>query len=126
MTHFVNQNCIMCKYTDCVEVCPVDCFFEHEKMLLIDPDQCIDCGVCIPECPIDAIQNEESYVDGKSVEDISKSDTKDLTPKQLETLKMIHFNKDESKKHPNITKIKNPMKNADLFKGKEGKIGSLT
>ena len=55
MTWTVNGNCIKCKYTDCVEVCPVDCFYEGENMLVINPDECIDCGVCEPECPADAI-----------------------------------------------------------------------
>ena len=55
MTYIVNDNCIKCKYTDCVEVCPVDCFYEGENMLIIHPDECIDCGVCEPECPVDAI-----------------------------------------------------------------------
>jgi ferredoxin len=56
MTFVVTAACIECKYTDCVEVCPVDCFYEGETMLVIDPDQCIDCGVCEPEFPIDAIK----------------------------------------------------------------------
>ena len=56
MTYIVNDSCIGCKYTDCVEVCPVDCFYEGENMLVIHPDECIDCGVCEPECPVDAIQ----------------------------------------------------------------------
>lgn len=56
MTYVVTDNCIACKYTDCVEVCPVDCFHEGENMLVIDPDECIDCGVCEPECPADAIR----------------------------------------------------------------------
>jgi ferredoxin len=55
MTHVVTDACIKCKYMDCVEVCPVDCFYEGENMLVIHPDECIDCGVCIPECPVDAI-----------------------------------------------------------------------
>lgn len=55
MTFVVTDNCIHCKYTDCVEVCPVDCFYEGENMLVIHPDECIDCGVCVPECPADAI-----------------------------------------------------------------------
>jgi len=55
MTHIVTENCVNCKHTDCVAVCPVDCFYEGENFLVIDPDQCIDCGVCIPECPVDAI-----------------------------------------------------------------------
>ena len=56
MTYIVKDECIKCKLTDCVEVCPVDCFYEGENMLVINPDECIDCGVCEPECPIDAIK----------------------------------------------------------------------
>ena len=56
MTYIVNDKCIKCKLLDCVEVCPVDCFYEGENMLAIKPDECIDCGVCEPECPIDAIK----------------------------------------------------------------------
>ncbi len=56
MTYVVTEVCIKCKYTDCVEVCPVDCFYEGENMLVIHPDECIDCGVCEPECPVDAIK----------------------------------------------------------------------
>ena len=55
MTYVVTENCIECKFTDCVEVCPVDCFYEGENTLVIHPDECIDCGVCEPECPADAI-----------------------------------------------------------------------
>jgi ferredoxin len=55
MTYLVTENCIKCKHTDCVEVCPVDCFHEGPNFLAINPDECIDCGVCVPECPIDAI-----------------------------------------------------------------------
>ena len=56
MTYVVTENCIKCKYMDCVEVCPVDCFYEGENMLVIHPDECIDCGVCEPECPAEAIK----------------------------------------------------------------------
>ena len=56
MTYVVNQNCIKCKLMDCVEVCPVDCFYEGENFLTIKPDECIDCGVCEPECPVEAIK----------------------------------------------------------------------
>ena len=59
MTHVVTESCIKCKYTDCVDVCPVDCFREGPNMLIIDPDECIDCAVCIPECPVNAIYAEE-------------------------------------------------------------------
>ncbi|MBX2833616.1 MAG: ferredoxin family protein [Micavibrio sp.] len=68
MTFVVTDICIKCKYTDCVEVCPVDCFYEGENMLVINPDECIDCGVCEPECPIEAIlpdtdDNAEKWID---------------------------------------------------------------
>ena len=59
MTYVVTETCIKCKYTDCVDVCPVDCFREGPNMLVIDPDECIDCAVCIPECPVNAIYAEE-------------------------------------------------------------------
>ena len=55
MTYVVTESCIKCKYTDCVEVCPVDCFYEGPEFLVIHPDECIDCGLCEPECPIEAI-----------------------------------------------------------------------
>jgi ferredoxin len=58
MTYLVTDNCVMCKHTDCVEVCPVDCFYEGENFLAINPDECIDCGVCEPECPVDAIKSD--------------------------------------------------------------------
>ncbi|MDB4330989.1 ferredoxin family protein [bacterium] len=68
MTYIVNDACIKCKHMDCVEVCPVDCFYEGENMLVIKPDECIDCGVCEPECPADAIRADtdpgmESWVE---------------------------------------------------------------
>ena len=84
MTYIVNEKCIKCKYTDCVEVCPVDCFYEGENMLVIHPDECIDCGVCEPECPVDAI----------------KPDTEPGLEKWLE------LNRKYSEKWPNITSKK--------------------
>ena len=64
MTYLVTESCIKCKHMDCVEVCPVDCFYEGENMLVINPDQCIDCGVCEPECPPKAIiPDTESVAD---------------------------------------------------------------
>lgn len=63
MTHVVTDNCIKCKYTDCVEVCPVDCFHEGPNFLAIDPDECIDCTLCIPECPADAIFPDDEVPD---------------------------------------------------------------
>ena len=59
MTYIVNEKCIKCKLMDCVEVCPVDCFYEGKNMLVIKPDECIDCGVCEPECPVDAVYESE-------------------------------------------------------------------
>jgi len=59
MAYIVTEPCDKCKYTDCVEVCPVDCFHEGETMLYIDPEECIDCGACIPECPVEAIFEED-------------------------------------------------------------------
>ena len=61
MTYIVNDKCIKCKLTDCVDVCPVDCFYEGENMLVINPDECIDCGVCEPECPVDAIISDNAF-----------------------------------------------------------------
>ena len=58
MAYVVTESCIKCKYTDCVEVCPVDCFREGPNMLVIDPDECIDCTLCVPECPVEAIFEE--------------------------------------------------------------------
>ena len=59
MTYIVDEQCVKCKLMDCVEVCPVDCFYEGENMLVIHPDECIDCGVCEPECPVEAIFDED-------------------------------------------------------------------
>ena len=61
MTYLVNEDCIKCKHMDCVEVCPVDCFYEGENMLVINPDECIDCGVCEPECPVNAILADNAF-----------------------------------------------------------------
>ncbi len=73
MTYIVKDECIRCKFMDCVEVCPVDCFYEGENMLVIHPDECIDCGVCEPECPVDAIvPDTEDDPDGKWLEINSK------------------------------------------------------
>jgi ferredoxin len=86
MTYIVNDKCIKCKYMDCVEVCPVDCFYEGENMLVIHPDECIDCGVCEPECPIEAIKPD--------------------TEPGLE--KFLKVNADFAKIWPNITTKKEP------------------
>ena len=65
MTFVVIENCIKCKYTDCVEVCPVDCFHEGSNFLVIDPEECIDCTLCEPECPVEAILSEDDLPDGQ-------------------------------------------------------------
>ena len=65
MAYVVTESCIRCRYTDCVEVCPTDCFRAGPNFLVIDPDECIDCAVCVPECPVDAIVSEEDIVDGQ-------------------------------------------------------------
>lgn len=98
MAYVVTENCIKCKYTDCVEVCPVDCFYEGENMLAIDPDQCIDCGVCEPECPIEAIK-----------------------PALEDNVKWQEINKDMSGTWPNIVKKKAPLPEADNFKNEKDK-----
>ena len=63
MTFVVTENCIKCKYMDCVEVCPVDCFYEGPNFLVIHPDECIDCALCEPECPVQAIVSEDDLTD---------------------------------------------------------------
>ncbi|MFM7083625.1 MAG: ferredoxin FdxA [Hyphomicrobium sp.] len=100
MTYIVNEKCIKCKYTDCVEVCPVDCFYEGENMLVIHPDECIDCGVCEPECPVDAI----------------KPDTEPGSERWLE------LNREYSGKWPNITAKKGALTDADVFKDTPNKF----
>lgn len=65
MTFVVTDNCIRCKYTDCVEVCPVDCFHEGENFLVIDPEVCIDCALCVPECPAEAIHADNALPEGQ-------------------------------------------------------------
>src|SRR3954451_13283774 len=100
MTYVVTEACIKCKYTDCVEVCPVDCFYEGANMLVIHPDECIDCGVCEPECPVDAI----------------KPDTEPGLEKFLE------LNAEYAKSWPNITVKKEPPEDAKDWDGKSGKI----
>ena len=65
MAFVVTEACIKCKYTDCVEVCPVDCFREGPNMLVIDPDECIDCTLCVAECPVEAIVDEEEIPSGQ-------------------------------------------------------------
>ena len=74
MTYVVNDSCIKCKYMDCVSVCPVDCFYEGENMLVIHPDECIDCGVCEPECPVEAIKPDTE----PGLEEVASSSTPNM------------------------------------------------
>ena len=99
MTYIVNESCIKCKYMDCVEVCPVDCFYEGENMLVIHPDECIDCGVCEPECPAEAIV----------------PDTEPNLDKWLE------LNREYGSSWPNITRKGESPADAEEWNGKTGK-----
>lgn len=99
MAYVVTEACIKCKYTDCVEVCPVDCFYEGENMLVINPDECIDCGVCEPECPAEAIQ-----------------------PESEELLQWLELNKKYANIWPNISVKKKPLPGADEYRDEDGKF----
>ena len=105
MAYVVTESCIKCKYTDCVEVCPVDCFYEGPEFLVIHPDECIDCGLCEPECPIEAI-----YADDELPED------------QIE---FIEINAKLADVYENITEAKDPLPEADEFKDVNEKIQFL-
>lgn len=105
MTYVVTENCIQCKYTDCVDVCPVDCFHEGPNFLVINPDECIDCGVCVDECPANAIVPDN-----------------DVT---VDVIKWQEINRDLSAKWPVITKKKEPLPEADKFNGLPNKEANL-
>jgi len=100
MTYVVNDKCVKCKLTDCVEVCPVDCFYEGENMLVINPDECIDCGVCEPECPINAIEPDTN----------------------VGAEKLVLLNKKLSEIWPVITKKKEPLPDWEKFKDEKNKL----
>lgn len=101
MTHVVGESCIGCKYTDCVAICPVECFHEGPNFLVIDPEVCIDCGVCVAECPVEAIFDE-----------------KDLPQSQQE---YIQLNVKLTKAWPLITQSKEPLPDAESWADKEDK-----
>jgi ferredoxin len=105
MTYLVTENCIKCKHTDCVEVCPVDCFYEGPNFLAINPDECIDCGVCLPECPIDAIVEDNSL--------------------DHDVPFWVDLNKRLSAKWPNISKKKPALPDAEEWNGKPNKLDLL-
>jgi ferredoxin len=105
MTFVVTEQCIRCKYTDCVEVCPVDCFYEGPNFLVINPDECIDCALCEPECPVNAIYSED-----------------DLPEKYKEFLQL---NAELAANWPNINRIKPAPEDADQWANVEGKLKYL-
>ena len=105
MTYIVKDECIKCKLTDCVEVCPVDCFYEGENMLVINPDECIDCGVCEPECPINAIAADTN-------EDVKDMDNWLLINKKFSAIwPNINKKKDHMIEHKKYEKIENKLQN---------------
>jgi ferredoxin len=105
MTFVVTESCIKCKYTDCVEVCPVDCFHEGPNMLVIDPEECIDCTLCEPECPVEAIVSEDDVPAGQE--------------------QFTKLNAELSKGWPVITKAKPAPSDADDWKDVKEKLKHL-
>lgn len=105
MTYVVTENCIKCKYTDCVEVCPVDCFHEGPNYLVIDPEECIDCTLCEPECPINAIVAEDDVPAGQE--------------------HFIALNKELSQIWPVLTTKKDPPPDAEEWDGVADKLKLL-
>ena len=106
MTFVVTEPCIKCKYTDCVSVCPVDCFYEGLNFLVIHPDECIDCGACVPECPAEAIFDEA-----------------DLPEKWSN---FIELNAKYAEDWPNIVEQQDPLPDADEEKTNEDKLNDLS
>ena len=98
MSYLVVDNCVKCKHTDCVEVCPVDCFYEVDDMLVINPIECIDCGVCEPECPVDAIVPEQALPEG-------------------ERERWYAINEVLSEQGKNITEVKDELEDAEKWNG---------
>jgi len=106
MTFVVTESCIKCKYTDCVEVCPVDCFYEGPNFLVIHPDECIDCALCEPECPVNAIMSED-----------------DLTTDRQR--QFLDINRDSAAAWPNITVKKEGLPDAKQWESVEEKLQYL-
>ncbi|QIV96776.1 ferredoxin [Allofrancisella inopinata] len=105
MPFVVTESCIKCKYGDCVEVCPVDCFYEGPNMLVINPDECIDCALCEPECPVSAI---------KSSDDLSEKEEQ-----------MLDLNKELANLWPNIVEKCEPCEDADNWASVTDKLKYL-
>ncbi len=105
MTFVVTENCIKCKFTDCVDVCPVDCFHEGPNFLVIDPDECIDCSLCEPECPANAIFSEDEVPENQQ--------------------QFIALNKELAAIWPSISEVKEPLADAEEWKTKTDKFQYL-
>ena len=105
MTYVVTERCIRCKYTDCVDVCPVDCFREGPNFLVIDPEECIDCTLCEPECPVDAIVAEDNLPE--------------------EQKHFLELNRDLSRTWPVITEKKDAPADAKSWEQKPDKLALL-
>ena len=105
MTFLVGESCIKCKLGDCVEVCPVDCFYEGPNMLVIDPDECIDCALCEPECPVDAIFADDEIPEGQE--------------------KFLELNLELSQIWPVITDARTPPPDADDWRDVKDKLKYL-
>ena len=105
MTFVVGEDCINCKHTDCVEVCPVDCFYEGPNFLVIHPDECIDCALCEPECLVDAIFSEDELPEDQQA--------------------FLELNAELAEVWPNITEMKDAMPDAEEWAGKPNKLELL-
>jgi len=105
MTYVVTERCIRCKYTDCVDVCPVDCFREGPNFLVIDPEECIDCTLCVAECPVEAIYSEDDVPDDQK--------------------EYIALNAELAKQWKPIVERKDPLPDADHWARIKGKLGEL-
>ncbi len=105
MTFVVTESCIKCKYTDCVEVCPVDCFHEGPNFLVIDPEECIDCTLCEPECPVEAILPDDDLPDDQA--------------------HFLALNEELSRLWPVITVRKDPPEDADKWDNVKDKLEYL-
>jgi ferredoxin len=105
MAYVVTEACIKCKYTDCVDICPVDCFREGPNFLVIDPDECIDCTLCVPECPAEAIFAEDDVPESQKA--------------------FIALNAELAKRWPAIIERKAPPPDADEWKGLSDKLRFL-
>lgn len=105
MPFVVTENCIKCKFTDCVEVCPVDCFYEGPNFLVIKPDDCIDCALCEPECPAEAIFSDDEIPAGQE--------------------SFIQLNAELAEKWPNITEMQDKQPDAEEWNGKPDKLKLL-